>query len=257
MRITPIGFSAVAFAGETTCFMIETDGECVLLDVGTNPAYSLSQFGRSTTEITAVFLSHQHGDHMQGLPSLIFSRSVQARSASADVPPLSLIGAPEVLDAARQALAAFYPDREFPLTWIEATAGAIDIGALQLSAFRVDHAVPSYGAALSRGKEKLCAYSSDTALCDAVIAGCSGATALIVECFGTEADFGQMAVAAKHMCAPDAARLADAVAPRVAIPYHMHAPYRDPARRETLLAELRAGYDGSWRYPEAGTPIAV
>lgn len=257
MKIVPIGFSAVAFAGETSCFLLQDDDGSILLDAGTNPAFSLAQLGYSTIDLTAVYVSHVHADHMQGLPSLIFTRSVQARSAEREVPPLAVVAAPDVLSVAQQLVTLLYPERQFPVDWLEANTAAPVIGPFTLEAFRVDHAVPSFGVSVLRGSRKVCSYTSDTALCDEVVRGCSDSQALIVECFGTTTQFGQLAAGGKHMCAADASQLAAIVKPDVAVPYHMHAPYRDPAKRQSLLEELHSVFPGPWEYPEVGKPIEI
>jgi ribonuclease Z len=259
VTVTPIGTSAVAFAGETSCLLVEVGGTRILLDVGTNPARSLTDAGVSTLDINSVYLSHVHADHIQGLPSLVFTRSVQARSASTPPKALNILAQPEVLQPAQTVLESLYPDRDFDVDWVDLSKGPFTNDGVEVSTFTASHTVPSFGAVIADqgGARKLVGYTSDTEMTPEVVEGCAGVQVLIVECFGTRGDFGEMAASAKHLCADDASHLAEAIKPRMAIPYHMHAPYRQRERRDQLEAELRSSFPGPWSYPVPGEAIAV
>ena len=64
MKIVPIGYWAVPTAGETTCFLLEDDGIALLLDTGMNSALGLTKSGRKLVNVTHLFLSHCHADHL-------------------------------------------------------------------------------------------------------------------------------------------------------------------------------------------------
>jgi ribonuclease BN (tRNA processing enzyme) len=255
--LTPIGTSAVAFSGETTCFLLDIDGFRLLVDAGTNPARTLFEYGLKLTDVDYVYISHVHADHMQGLPSLVFTRTVQERTATRAVSQLTIVAGPEILPEAQKALTTFYPDRKFAIQWDEhLTAVTAGDHAVELSLFRVHHTVPCYGFTLRVDGDPAFGYTADTAPYAGLAGELAGVPNVLVECFGTAAQFGELTRTAQHLTAHDAHDLVTELKPRLAVPFHMHAPYqREGAPRDSLLAEL-VGNDGAiWRYPVPGEPI--
>jgi ribonuclease BN (tRNA processing enzyme) len=55
-----------------TNFLIEQNGKFMLIDAGSDIRFSLRDFGKSMTDIDAVYISHLHGDHSGGIESLGF-----------------------------------------------------------------------------------------------------------------------------------------------------------------------------------------
>jgi ribonuclease BN (tRNA processing enzyme) len=259
VSVLPIGTSAVAFSGETTCFLLRIGDYTLLVDTGTNSARALNDLGVSTTTIDAVFLSHAHADHMQGLPSLVFTRSVQARNLPSPPQPLSIVASQPVTESARQALATFYADREFELAWHNTLEVETELGRLHLEPFDVEHTVPCCGFVLSLNDRPLVGFTGDTAPFDALRSRLTEVPLLLVECFGTEAQFGEIVRSAKHLSAEAANALVRESTPIAAVPFHMHVPYqRDGEPLENLRATLSAGIaDGVWRFLAPGESAEI
>jgi ribonuclease BN (tRNA processing enzyme) len=254
-----IGTSAVAFAGETTCLLLSIGSRQILIDAGTNSSYELNRLGISTLELDAVFLSHVHADHMQGLPALLFTRSVQARARQEPVPPLTLVGNAQVLDSAQDVLRTVYPDREFEIERQESLTWDTVNGVLTLQPFPVHHTVPCEGFVLSLDGEPLVGFTGDTAPFPELGEHLRNVKLLVVECFGTQSDFGPVIETTQHLSAEAANALVRDIQPVAAVPFHMHAPYGKAGAALTALhAVLQMGVDDHiWRFVQPGHELQL
>src|SRR6266545_3996368 len=236
MRILPIGFWAVSTSGETTSFLIEHTDFRLLLDVGLNPAFHLQQSQCRLTDISHVFISHCHSDHMQGFANLVFTRAVQERQFG-KARPLKVMASKTNIKNCQKLLGIFYPDREFQVEWQEIDQGEEVVlgGDHRASFIRNDHTVESIGLALRSGSNKLICYTSDTSMHSGLIDFCQNSTALLGECFGTNEDFGDVMRTQKHLSAEDVARLSAQANVKLLVLFHMHAPYAIPAKQAALL----------------------
>ena len=91
LRISVLGSSSSG-----NCTFIATDKVRILLDAGfsrTQTAIRLNQIGESWERIDAILISHEHSDHIQGLPSLLAKREVPVFIAEAALEALR----PEVM----------------------------------------------------------------------------------------------------------------------------------------------------------------
>ncbi len=93
-----IGAIVPAMAGDHTAMLLRHGDATILLDAGPTLEVQLDRVGVDPTEISHVYLSHQHGDHMLGSPMLLFHHRQRV-----------YIGAPPVLEAWRQLVAVVYP----------------------------------------------------------------------------------------------------------------------------------------------------
>lgn len=75
MKITALGTgSAFTLKNYQTSYLIETDGRKLLFDCGGDARFSLNAQGLSYKDITDVYISHLHGDHVGGLEWLGFTK---------------------------------------------------------------------------------------------------------------------------------------------------------------------------------------
>ena len=144
---------------------IELDGTRLLIDAGISArriTRSLADLGVDAASLDGVFITHEHSDHIKGLPTLL----KQYR--------LPLFAPPATLRAIRESLAV--PEDTFtPLT------GNVMLGAVSVKSFSTLHdAVSPVGYAVC-GSEK-CALATDLGfLTNDVMKAIEGADALILE----------------------------------------------------------------------------
>jgi phosphoribosyl 1,2-cyclic phosphodiesterase len=68
-----VKFTILGSGSSGNCAYLETDGARVLIDAGFNPRQirqRLATIGRAPENLTAILLTHEHSDHISGLPGL-------------------------------------------------------------------------------------------------------------------------------------------------------------------------------------------
>ena len=171
-----------------TCIYVHADGPdptCLLVDCGASSLIAMKRFGVETSTIDAILLSHLHGDHFGGLPFFI----MEAHYVSGRERPLVVAGPPGLETRIQAAMEVLYPGstkvgRQFDLEFIELqdeTAAAI--GPVSVTPYSVAHpsGAPSYALRVSY-KDKVLAFSGDTAWTDALSRASTGADLFICEC---------------------------------------------------------------------------
>lgn len=113
----------------------------LLLDCGEGTQTALRRCGVSSYKLTAVLLTHYHGDHIFGLPGLWQTMASQGRTA-----PLLVAGPPGLtaLLATLHALAGPLPFAVLPHEFA-ADGGEITVGCFAITAFPLKHRVPCCG----------------------------------------------------------------------------------------------------------------
>jgi ribonuclease Z len=127
---------------------VEAGTEKLLFDVGRGAAQRLSQTGASFGDLTGVFLTHLHSDHVVGLPDLWLTGWLMSRRAA----PLEVWGPAGTADMAAHLEAAYRFDRDIRAHDDRVPAGggnllAHDVGSgvvldrngVKVTAFEVDH----------------------------------------------------------------------------------------------------------------------
>ncbi len=133
----------------------------VLVDVSGSPLQSLSLCDVDPLDLTHLFLTHAHVDHLYGLPSLLHQLWLLGRTRE-----LSLIGNRETLGKARQLCAVFSLEEKkdmFPLNWIvlDEVIQTLHCGDLYLHPFPVSHGIPTFGCLFSSAEGSV-AYLADS-----------------------------------------------------------------------------------------------
>jgi len=67
MKLTFLGVSSALSGGYNSNMLIDTESTCMLFDCGEDVMHSLRAANRKPEELTDVFISHLHYDHMGGL----------------------------------------------------------------------------------------------------------------------------------------------------------------------------------------------
>lgn len=159
----------------------------VLIDCPGTPLVRLQQAGLDPNQLTDLFLTHFHPDHVQSVPALLMGMWLTGRQA-----PLHIHGLQVTLDKL-QALLDLYEWRtwqgfyavEFHLLPEKELYLAIQSEALRIFTSPVEHLIPNIGLRFELpGRQKVWAYSCDTQPCQAVVRLAQDADLLLHEASG-------------------------------------------------------------------------
>jgi ribonuclease BN (tRNA processing enzyme) len=189
----------------------------VLLDCGATSLSALKRLGLDPGEISAVFVSHLHGDHFGGLPFLILDGQFSRRSR-----PLTIAGPPGTARRLADAMECLFPGspaiaRRFSVEVAELNPGSTSsVCGVTVRTWEADH--PSGAPALLLRLSlagKTITYTGDTAWTDVIVDAAADADLLIAEayCWDKKIPF--------HLCHADLAAHGDRLTARRVILTHM------------------------------------
>jgi len=157
----------------------------VLLDCGATSLSALKRLGLDPGEISAVFVSHLHGDHFGGLPFLILDGQFAHRTK-----PLAVAGPPGTAGRLTKTMECMFPGsstarRRFEIDTVELRPGTTaTVAGVEVSAWEVDHPSGAPPLALRLGLAgTVIAYTGDTAWTDDLVEVATGADLLIAEAY--------------------------------------------------------------------------
>lgn len=176
MELTFLGTGA-AFAGDAHNAAYILDRR-VLVDAGGPVHVLMRQSGHDLGDIEAVVISHQHGDHVFGLPFFMATRAIERRQA----PPLTIASPPGFGDYISNLLRLSWGDRLHAIVWdalqprfLEIEEGdSAEVAGFRLQGRRVIHVddIPCLGFTLEKDGVRF-GYSGDSGPCpglDAIVA---------------------------------------------------------------------------------------
>ena len=122
--------------------LLDELNEIWLFDVGEATQHQILKTNIRLRKVTRIFISHNHGDHIFGLPGLLATRSFQG-----DVGPITVYGPPGLEQFVKTALRVSRTKVSYPIKFVELTEGGL---IYQGKGFRVyteklDHRVSSFG----------------------------------------------------------------------------------------------------------------
>jgi ribonuclease Z len=118
---------------------LQVGGDVLLFDCGEGTQRQFMRSSVSFMKITAVFISHFHGDHFLGLPGLVQSMNFSGRSA-----PLEIYGPRGAIDLVKAMLSLGHFSLAFPVTVGEMDdEDVVDLGQVTVTAVAGEHSVPS------------------------------------------------------------------------------------------------------------------
>ena len=182
LELTFIG-TGNAFAPGGLCWNGFLANRRFLFEAPPQALMSLHHVAVDPNAIEVVVLSHHHGDHFLGLPSLLLYWKYQGRST-----PVTIVGPPDTARLAREIGETVYPglfEGEFAIDWRELRGGeSVTLGDLTLEPVEVEH---DDRLSLSLGfRARLdgrdFAYTGDSRRCDAVLDLARSSEVLVSEC---------------------------------------------------------------------------
>jgi ribonuclease BN (tRNA processing enzyme) len=172
-----------------TCTLIRSAGGDMLVDCGPSALAALRRGALDPNSISAILLTHLHGDHFGGVPFFL----MDAHYATGRTSPLVIAGPAGVADTVARALEALFPGSgglvpRFPVAYVEwRDRDPTAIGSARVTPFEVRHSTntPCYGVRVEVGGRVL-AFSGDTEWTEALVGLSAGADLFLCECSGYE-----------------------------------------------------------------------
>ncbi len=156
------------------CYRLSQGDNHILVDCGPSSLIAMRKFGVDPRDITAICLTHLHGDHFGGVPFFLLDAAYVSRRTA----PLTIFGPAGTEARLNDTYALLYPGiaektREFPLHFVEIQAGeTFDVAGFQMTPFPANHdcGAPPFLLRFSADGQVV-TFSGDTAwtpaICDA------------------------------------------------------------------------------------------
>lgn len=250
MKLTFLGVGGAMAsqpADNHTALVLQHEQLTLLLDCGPTIMRQLERVGMNAGDPTHVYLSHQHGDHLLGLPMLLLNRVLFWRDR-----PLTVVAESNVLAFAQQLVQIAYPDLRMSPT-VEYVAlqesGSSNLPAAADARYTLAagrHSVPTWAVRLDiSGKSMV--YSSDTGQSEQIAQLAVGADMLVHEAYFAgppEKNYDT------HSVAADVAAMAAQAGVKTLALVHRQEP--DIAAAPIYLAAAAHHFNGTILVPQAG-----
>lgn len=244
-------------ASETLGFTVQLSSGLILMECGQYVPLHLVRSGVSVTDLTAVYVSHEHADHVGGLPWLLFSNIMERFYQRAEAGgELTLL-----LPGSGESPLLAYCRATYPVLFEEGgpvlvkpcdpASEPVSLAGDTFRAFPLDHPVASHGLAVE-ATETTIAYVPDTAPVDQLAKRVGGAETVVCAVAEPTGARG-IAERFKFLTATDAGVLArDVGAKRLVI---MHVFFIED--EAACVEEAGRTFDGEIVVARAGLELAV
>lgn len=185
MKLTVFGNNATCpeADGACSCYLLQTKGKRILLDMGNGSAAKLQKH-LPLTQLDAIIISHLHFDHFGDLFCAKYALETK-RAYGENLKPIPLF-----IPALPQGQARSYARTTCSKSIRSRMAQRMTSMKCILLFFAVKHLIESYGVRIS-AEGKTFAYSGDTGVCEGLYKVASGADAFLCEstfCAGETAE---------------------------------------------------------------------
>lgn len=122
--------------------LLDELNEIWLFDVGEATQHQILRTNIRLRKVTKIFISHNHGDHIFGLPGLLATRSFQG-----DVGPITIYGPPGLEQFIKTSLRVSRTKVSYPIKFVELKEGGLIYKGQGFKVYteKLDHRVPSFG----------------------------------------------------------------------------------------------------------------
>lgn len=236
-------------ADNHTALLVQQGALTLLLDCGPTIMRQLERVGMNAGDPTHVYLSHQHGDHLLGLPMLLLNRVLFWPDRT-----LYVIAERAVLELAQQLVEIAYPDleREMPPTvqYVALPTGADGdlpaAAAVRYTLAAGRHSVPTWAVRLDFAEGSL-VYTSDTGHSEEIARLAVGADMLVHEAYFADPPEKTYD---NHSLTADAAALAEQAGVTTLALVHRQEPDIEDALAYRAAAERH--FSGTILVPQTG-----
>jgi len=240
--------------------LVEVDGQKFIFDAGRGAMQRLNQLGIPFSEITGMFLTHHHSDHVVGFPDLWLTGWIGRPWGKRNV-PLEVWGPAGTVQMMEHLPKAFHVDirvrsKSYPPEGVKLAAHEIregvvfDRDGVRVSAFEVDHGgeeLPAFGYRIEY-RNRAAVLSGDTTFNENLIRHAEGADLLVHEVTAAAGSAAESAaqlkrIGANHTTPEQAGEVFARVRPKLAV--YNHLLLFGSAAAEDLIPATRQKYDGS------------
>jgi ribonuclease BN (tRNA processing enzyme) len=247
--------AALPAPGQTNCaFVIRTRSLTLLFDCGPAILQQLAAVGMSPGDVTHLFVSHRHGDHVLGYPMFLLWRALETAVVSA-MP--TVIASSDAAGALRPLWDLVYSDGPAPdITMIELPTdqpGSLElVPGLWLRSWPMIHSDPAPVLGLRLETEgKVLALTADASWSDALVELARDADLVIADArYAATVPPARTHPSRFHCTAREAGLFAQRAGARSLALVHIGAEYA--GRNEALVAEAGAVFNGRVFAPQAG-----
>jgi len=252
MRLTILGSGTVVPNGtrNSAGYFIELPDARLMMDCGAGTVHALARYGLPWEQMSHLFVSHFHVDHVGELASLFFAFLHGMKTERTG--PLTLIG-PRGLDRVMEGLKFAFGsnlfETNFPVSVrLLAPGEKIELaGDSTLSVAKTPHTRESLAVRIETDDRVLC-YTGDTGYSDELARFFSGADVLISEC-----SFHEPREGVRHLSVSEVASLAANAGAAKLIVTHFYFDVNEADLKE----ELRNGFDGEVIIGRDGLSVEV
>jgi len=193
MKLTVLGNCATeTLEHETTSFVISNGDKHLLIDCGPAVVYQLLKTKIQPKDISAVVLTHSHGDHVAGYPYFLFMVNVgRVMSKTTDAKKIPVIALKSVMEAVTEMVSIQYPVEQLHECLVdvhEIQEGSIEpivAESFAIYPFLTEHIIPTIGLTVKCGNSAI-TFSGDTKYTPIVEQMAVGSSILVHEAFCTE-----------------------------------------------------------------------
>lgn len=188
VKITFVGSGDAFGSGGrmNTCILVDAPGIRFAIDCGATGLVALNKLGIAHNSIDMVLLTHLHGDHCAGVPTLLMDAMLGAKRQT----PLTVAGPVETESRLKLVQEALFPGSagmtpKFDYTTIEMpTLEPQMIGDLKVTTYPAIHTAATNPTSMRvEVAGKVIAYTGDSAWTDYIPQLADGADVLISECY--------------------------------------------------------------------------
>jgi ribonuclease BN (tRNA processing enzyme) len=252
MKLTILGSGTVAPSGtrNSAGYFVELPDARVMMDCGAGTVHALARYGLPWEQITHLFISHFHVDHVGELAALLLAfRHGMTTDRSAPFTIVGPRGLDRVMDGLKLAFGSTLFDTTFPLTVRMLSPGEqIELGGEStLSVMKTPHTPESLAIRIESRGRVLC-YTGDTAYDEDLARFFQGADVLISEC-----SFREPLEGVPHLSISEAALLASQAGVSKLIVTHFYFDVDEAV----LENEMKAAYTGEVIVGSDGLTVEV
>jgi ribonuclease BN (tRNA processing enzyme) len=206
MKLTILGSGTVVPSGSRNSagYFVELPDVRIMMDCGAGTVHALARFGLPWEQMTHLFISHFHVDHIGELASLLFAfRYGMKTNRSEPFTIIGPLGLDRVIDGLKMAFGPKHFEAKFPVNLRTITPGErLELGSdSTLSVAKTPHTQESLAVRIE-SRRALC-YTGDTDYSEQLAGFFTKADVLISECSLREPREG-----VRHLSVRQAARLA-------------------------------------------------